>query len=88
MPAAIAVLMSLSESARFAQHGAQRDKFLELRRQAGGLVVVTGQGGAVYAVPVKAGALYYLLSLFARAMAEGLPTRSVAEVLALVKASQ
>ena len=88
MPAAIAVLMSLSESARFAQHGAQRDKFLELRRQAGGLVVVTGQGGAVYAVPVKACALYYLLSLFARAMAEGLPTRSVAEVLALVKASQ
>ena len=29
----------------------------ELRRQAGGLVVVTGQGGAVYAVPVKTGAL-------------------------------
>ena len=88
MPVAIAVLMNLSESARFGQHGTQRDKFIELRRQAGGLVVVTGQGGAVYAVPVKPGALYYVLGLFAQAMAEGLPTSSVAAVLALVKASQ
>ena len=88
MPAAIAVLMNLAESVRFAQHGARRDKFIELRRQAGGLVVVTGQGGSVYAVPVKLGALYYLLALFARAMAQGLPGPSPAEVLALVRASQ
>ena len=88
MPTAIAVLMNLSELACFGQHGAQRDKFIELRRQAGGLVVVTGQGGAVYAVPVKTGTLYYLLGLFARAMAQGLPGASLAEVLALVKASQ
>ena len=53
MPVAIGVLMNLTESARFGQHGAQRDKFIELRRPAGGLVVVTGQGGSVYAVPVK-----------------------------------
>ena len=44
-------------------------------------------GLAVHAVPVKAGALYYLLSLFCRAMARGLPGSSVAEVLALVEAS-
>lgn len=53
MPAALAVLMDLAKSVRFVQDGAQRHKFVELRRQAGGLVVVTGQSGAVYAVPVK-----------------------------------
>ena len=37
MPVAIGVLRNLTESARFGQHGAQRDKFIELRRQAGGL---------------------------------------------------
>ncbi|MDH6186782.1 hypothetical protein [Polaromonas sp. CG_23.6] len=88
MPGAMAVLMNLSASVRFGQHGAARDKFVELRRQDGGMVLVTGQGSAVYAVPVKTGQLYYLLGLFAQAMARGLPGGSVAEVLALVKASQ
>ena len=73
---------------RFGQHGADRDKFVELRRQEGGMVIVTGQGSTAYAVPVKTGTLYYLLGLFAQAMAEGLESRSIAEVLALVKASQ
>lgn len=85
MPLATAVLMNLSALARFGQHGPERDKFVELRRQEGGLVLVTGQGGTVHAVPVKAGVLYYLLSLFCRAMARGLPSGSVAEVLTLVK---
>ena len=53
MPVAIGVLRNLTESARFDQHGAQRDKFIELRRQAVGQAVVTGQGGQFYAVPVK-----------------------------------
>ncbi|WP_293637166.1 hypothetical protein [Polaromonas sp.] len=88
MPGAMAVLMNLYPSVRFGQHGAARDKFVELRRQDGGMVLVTGQGSAVYAVPVKTPQLYYLLGLFARAMAQGLPGGSVAEVLALVKASQ
>jgi hypothetical protein len=88
MPAAIAVLMNLSPSARFGQHGVERDKFVELRRQADGLVVVTGQGSSVYAVPVRPAAVYYLLGLFARAMARGMPGAGLAEVLALVKASQ
>ena len=88
MPAAIAVLMNLSPSARFSQHGAEHDKFFELRRQADGLVVVTGQGGSVYAVPVRPAAAYYLLSLFARAMAMGLTGAGLADVLALMKASQ
>ena len=88
MPGAIAVLMNLSASVRFGQHGADRDKFVELRRQEGGMVIVTGQGSTAYAVPVKTGTLYYLLGLFAQAMAEGLESRSIAEVLALVKASQ
>lgn len=85
MPLATAVLMNLSAMARFGQHGPERDKFVELRRQEGGLVLVTGQGSTVHAVPVKAGVLYYLLSLFCRAMARGLPSGSVAEVLTLVK---
>jgi hypothetical protein len=88
MPGAIAVLMNLCPSVRFGQHGAARDKFVELRRQEGGMVLITAQGSSVYAVPVKTGTLYYLLGLFARAMAQGLPSGSVAEVLALVKASQ
>jgi hypothetical protein len=88
MPSAIAVLMNLCPSARFGQHGPDRDKFVELRRQEGGMVVVTGQGSSVYAVPVKTTTLYYLLTLFARAMAQGLQGGSIAEVLALVKASQ
>jgi hypothetical protein len=88
MPAAIAVLMNLSPSARFGQHGVERDKFVELRRQADGLVVVTGQGGSVYPVPVRPAAVYYLLGLFARAMALGLPGAGLTDVLALVKASQ
>ena len=88
MPSAIAVLMNLCPSARFGQHGPDRDKFVELRRQEGGMVVVTGQGSSVYAVPVKTGTVYYLLKLFARAMAQGLQGGSIAEVLALVKASQ
>lgn len=87
MPLAAAVLMNLSPSARFTQHGAERDKFVELRRQEGGVVLVTGQGGVIHAVPVRTGVLYYLLSLFCRAMARGLPGSSVAEVLALVKAA-
>lgn len=88
MPGAIAVLMNLCPSVRFGQHGAARDKFVELRRQEGGMVLITGQGSTVYAVPVKTGTLYYLLGLFVRAIAAGLPGGSVAEVLALVKASQ
>jgi hypothetical protein len=58
MPAAIAVLMNLSNSARFAHRGVDRVKFIELRGQDGGLVLVTGPG------------------------------RSMAEVLALVKAAR
>ena len=50
--------------------------------------MVTGRGGSVYAVPVKTGTLYYLLTLFAWAMAQGLPGRSIATVMSLVKANQ
>ena len=88
MPEALAVLMNLQASVRFGQHGPARDKWVELRRQDGGMVLITAQGSAVYAVPVKAGQLYYLLGLFAQAMAQGLPGGCVADVLALIKASQ
>lgn len=57
IPAAMAVLMSLSASARFGQHGADRDKFILLRHQKSGLAVVSGQGSSVCAVPLKNGTL-------------------------------
>ena len=85
MPTAIAVLMGLVPSAKFAQHGSERNKFIELRRQEGGLMVVSGQPGANYAVPVKAPSVYYLLDLFCRAMSQGRGNCSVVDVLALVR---
>ena len=84
MPAAVAVLMNIRPSARFERHGPERDKFLELRWQADGIAVVTGQRSCFYAVPVKSSAVYYLRSLFCRALAQGQERGSVADVLALV----
>jgi hypothetical protein len=86
MPAAMAVLMGLSSAVKFAQHGADHDKFVELRRQAGGLLLVTGQQSNFYAVPVKSAQLYYLLDLFCQALGES--GRTVTDVLALARASQ
>ena len=89
MPAVIATLMGLTPSVRFGHHGAGRDKFLEVRRQEGGLVMVTGEKALSYSVPVPATTLYYVLDLFCRAMAIGMevdkPEHSVSDVLMLVK---
>ena len=89
MPAVIATLMGLTPSVRFGHHGAGRDKFLEVRRQEGGLVMVTGEKALSYSVPVPAATLYYVLDLFCRAMAIGMevdkPEHSVSDVLMLVK---
>ncbi|CAM3839168.1 hypothetical protein [Polaromonas hydrogenivorans] len=83
--------MGLTPSVRFGNHGADRSKFVELRRQAGGLVLVTGEHAAVYPVPVPAATVYYVLDLFCRAMAMSLevdkPGRSVSDVLMLVKSA-
>jgi hypothetical protein len=87
MPAAIAVLMGLTSRVQFAQHGADHDKFFELRRQEGGMMLVTGQKSFTYAVPVKSALLYYLLDLFCRAVVMG-GGSTVADVLALARASQ
>ena len=87
MPAAMAVLMNLSPSARFSHHGADHSKFVELRRQEGGLVLVTGERAAIYSVPVPTATLYYVLDLFCRAMSMDGSGRSVSDVLALVKST-
>jgi hypothetical protein len=87
MPAVIATLMGLTPSVRFGHHGAGRDKFIEVRRQEGGLVIVTGEKALSYSVPVPTATLYYLLDLFCRAMAMATPGRSVADVLMLVKSA-
>lgn len=85
MPAAMAVLMGLRETVKFGLHGTQRDKFIELRRQENGLLVVTGQAGANYAVPVRSSAVYYLLNLFCQAMAKGINGGSISDVLVLMR---
>lgn len=85
MPAAIAVLMGLIPSAKFENHGSDRSKFLEMRNQEGGMMLVTGHRQTFYAAPVKTANLYYVLDLFCRAMADGTPNRSAIEVTTLVR---
>jgi hypothetical protein len=87
MPAVIATLIGLIPSVRFGHHGANRDKFVEVRRQESGLVIVTGDKTLSYAVPVPAATAFYVLDLFCRAMAMAAPERSVAHVLMLVKSA-
>ena len=93
MPAVIATLMGLTPSVRFGHHGAGRDKFVEVRRQEGGLVMVTGEKTLSYSVPVPTASVYYVLDLLCRAMAmgggteEGKPGRSVADVIMLVRSA-
>ncbi|MBC7377058.1 MAG: hypothetical protein H7346_06430 [Burkholderiaceae bacterium] len=93
MPGLIATLMGIKSSVRFGHHGARRDKFLEVRRQEGGLVIVTGEQATVYSVPVSTASVYYVLDLCCRAMSTGMgsstevdaPWRSVSDVLMLVR---
>ena len=88
MPAIVATLMGITPSARFGNHGADKSKFIEVRRQEGGLVIVTGDKAGSYSVPVPTRTAYYVLDLFCRAMAmnkDG-PERGVSDVLALVRA--
>ena len=87
MPAVIATLMGLTPSVRYGHHGANRDKFVEVRRQDGGLVMVTGEKALSYSVPVPTASIYYVLDLFCRAMAMNTPGRSVSDVLMLVKSA-
>ncbi|WP_029528459.1 hypothetical protein [Polaromonas glacialis] len=87
MPAVIATLMGLTPSVRFGHHGANRDKFVEVRRQESGLVMVTGDKTFSYAVPVPPTTACYVLDLFCRAMAMAAPGRSASDVLMLVKSA-
>ena len=87
MPGLIATLMGLTASVRFGHHGAGRAKFIEVRRQDGGLVIITGEHAAVYPVPVPSGTVYYVLDLFCRAMAMNGAGRSASDVLMLVKSA-
>ena len=87
MPAVIATLMGLMPLVRFGRHGANHAKFIEIRHQEGGLVIVTGERALSYPVPVPSGTVYYVLDLFCRAMAINMPGRSVADVLMLVKST-
>ena len=87
MPGLIATLIGITPSTRFGHHGASRDKFIEVRRQADGLVMVTGVSAASYPVPMSTATAYYVLDLFCRAMAMGTPGRSAADILAIVRSS-
>ena len=87
MPAILATLMGITPSVRFGNHGADKSKFIEVRRQEGGLVIVTGDNAASYSVPVPTRTAYYVLDLFCRAMAmsQNGPGRSASDILALVR---
>jgi hypothetical protein len=93
MPGLIATLMGITPSVRFGHHGGDRSKFIEVRRQAGGLVMVTGEKSLSYSVPVPTATVYYVLDLFCWAMAMNMgmeadkPGRSVSDVLMLVKSA-
>ena len=87
MPAVIATLMGLTPTVRLGHHGADRSKFVEVRRQEGGLVIVTGEKTLSYSVPVPMASVYYVLDLFCRAMAMSTPGLSASDVLMLVKSA-
>lgn len=87
MPALIATLMGITPSVRFGHHGASQAKFMEVRRQDGGLVIITGEKSLSYSVPVPTATIYYLLDLFCRAMVLNGTERSAADVLELVKSA-
>jgi hypothetical protein len=87
MPAVIATLMGLISSVRFGHHGADRSKFVEVRRQESGLVIVTGEHALSYSVPVPTATVYYVMDLFCRAMTMAAPGRSASDVLMLVKSA-
>ena len=87
MPAVIATLMGLTPSVRFGHHGADRAKFIEVRRQEGGRVIVTGKRSLSYSVPVPHATAYYVLELFCRAMTMAVPERSVSDTLKLVRSA-
>lgn len=86
MPVALSVLLSLRTSAKFANHGQDHRKFLELRWQESGLVVITGDGRTNFAVPVPHEMAYYLLMIFCTALAVD-PLKSAAETIAFVRAT-
>ena len=87
MPAVLATLIGITPIVRFGHHGADRAKFVELRRQERGLVLVTGEHAAVYSVPVPTATLYYVVDLFCRAMSMDGSGRSAEDILVLVKAA-
>lgn len=87
MPAVISTLIGITPSVRFCHHGADRSKFVELRRQEGGLVLITGEHAAIYSAPVPTATIYYMLDLFCRAMCMDGSGRSASDILALVKAA-
>ena len=91
MPAIVATLIGITQSTRFGNHGSDKSKFIEVRRQEGGLVIVTGNKSASYSVPVPTRTAYYVLGLFCRALAISMSkdgsARSVSDILVLIKAA-
>lgn len=92
MPGIIATLIGITASVKFGQHGVDRSKYIEVRRQESGIVLVTGDQGVNFPVPISTASVYYLVNLFCRAMAvrvqgEEKPGRSVSDILVFVKAA-
>jgi hypothetical protein len=86
LPGFAAVMLNLLPQLAAQGHGPVNDKWFELRRQAGGVLVRVGQGRRGCAVPVAAGDLYELTLLALDALKANAPRADTAQVMAALQA--
>ncbi|MDZ5458643.1 hypothetical protein [Azohydromonas lata] len=85
LPAFAAVMLNLLPQLQAQGHGALNDKWFELRRQSGGVLVRVGQARRGFAVPVGAGDLYELTLLALDALKANAPQADTAQVMAALQ---
>jgi hypothetical protein len=85
LPAFAAVMLNLLPHLQAQGHGFANDKWFELRRQSGGVLVRVGQGRRGSAVPVTAGDLYELTLLALDALKANAPQADTAQVMAALQ---
>jgi hypothetical protein len=85
LPAFAAVMLNLLPQLQAQGHGVLNDKWFELRRQSGGVLVRVGQARRGFAVPVGAGDLYELTLLALDALKANAPQADTAQVMAALQ---
>ncbi|NML16804.1 hypothetical protein [Azohydromonas caseinilytica] len=86
LPSFAAVLLNLLPQLQAQGHGFSNDKWFEVRRQAGSVLVRVGQGRRGCAVPVAAGDLYDVTLLALDALRANAPQADTAQVMAALQA--